>query len=126
VPPGAGSSAVDPAAVDAARRLRAGTRRAQVIVRVGAAGCLLALRPVPAQQPGLVTSLPAPAVTAVDTTGAGDAHAGVFLAALAEGQDPATAARRANTAAALAVTRPGPATSPSRSDLDAWLAVQAR
>ena len=66
--------------------------------------------------------IPAPLVTAVDTTGAGDAHAGVFLAALADGLPPADAARRANAAAALAVTRPGPATSPSRAELDAWLA----
>jgi sugar/nucleoside kinase (ribokinase family) len=62
----------------------------------------------------------APAVHAVDTTGAGDAHAGVFLAALADGLSPADAARRANAAAALAVTRPGPATSPTRAELDAW------
>jgi sugar/nucleoside kinase (ribokinase family) len=65
--------------------------------------------------------IPAPAVTAVDSTGAGDAHAGVFLAALADGLDPAAAARRANAAAALAVTRPGPATSPTRTALDTWL-----
>jgi sugar/nucleoside kinase (ribokinase family) len=66
--------------------------------------------------------IPAPAVTAVDTTGAGDAHSGVFLAALADGLPAADAARRANAAAALAVTRPGPATSPARAELDAWLA----
>ena len=66
--------------------------------------------------------IPAPTVRAVDTTGAGDAHAGVFLAALADGLSPADAARRANAAAALAVTRPGPATSPTRAELDAWLA----
>jgi sugar/nucleoside kinase (ribokinase family) len=57
----------------------------------------------------------------VDSTGAGDAHAGVFLAALADGLDPAAAARRANAAAALAVTLPGPATSPTRTALDTWL-----
>ena len=74
----------------------------------------------PTRLPPLV-HIPAPTVTAVDTTGAGDAHAGVFLAALADGLPPADAARRANAAAALAVTRPGPATSPSRAELDAWL-----
>jgi sugar/nucleoside kinase (ribokinase family) len=72
-------------------------------------------------RPGLV-HVPAPSVVAVDTTGAGDAHAGVFLAALADGLSPADAARRANAAAALAVTRPGPATAPTRAELDAWLA----
>ena len=66
--------------------------------------------------------IPAPTVRAVDTTGAGDAHAGVFLAALADGLSAAGAACRANAAAALAVTRPGPATSPDRAELDAWLA----
>jgi sugar/nucleoside kinase (ribokinase family) len=41
---------------------------------------------------------------------------------LADGLSPAEAARRANAAAALAVTRPGPATSPTRAELNAWLA----
>jgi len=68
--------------------------------------------------------IPAPTVHAVDTTGAGDAHSGVFLAALADGLSAADAARRANAAAAMAVTRPGPATSPTRAELDAWLAGQ--
>jgi sugar/nucleoside kinase (ribokinase family) len=93
--------------------------RANVIVRLGPDGCLLATRP-PSSQPAPV-HVPAPAVHAVDTTGAGDAHAGVFLAALADGLSPAEAARRANIAGALAVTRPGPATSPARAELDAWL-----
>ena len=66
--------------------------------------------------------VPAPAVTAVDSTGARHTHAGVFLAALADGLDPPAAARRANAAAAWSVTRPGPATSPARATLDAWLA----
>ena len=61
-------------------------------------------------------------MVAVDTTGAGDAHAGVFLAGLAAGLPPADAASRANAAAALAVTRAGPAVSPSRAELDAFLA----
>ena len=60
-------------------------------------------------------------VTAVDTTGAGDAHSGAFLAALAEGLPLLDAAAWANAAAAFAVTRPGPATSPTRTELDAWL-----
>jgi sugar/nucleoside kinase (ribokinase family) len=88
-----------------------------VLVRAGAAGCYLALR----SSDGAV-HVPAPAVTAVDTTGAGDAHSGVFLAALAEGLSPRDAAARANAAAACAVTRRGPATAPTRAELDAWLA----
>jgi len=114
---------------EAARRLLARTARAGVIVRVGPDGCLLALRPRAGQEPPsslpdrppALAHIPAPAVTAVDTTGAGDAHSGVFLAALADGLSPADAARRGNAAAALAVTRPGPATSPARAELDAWL-----
>jgi sugar/nucleoside kinase (ribokinase family) len=98
---------------DAARALLSRTRN--VIVRTGERGCLLAL---PGQR---IVDVPVPAVTAVDTTGAGDAHAGAFLAALADGLPAQAAARRANAAAALAVTRPGPATAPTRTELDTWL-----
>jgi hypothetical protein len=45
----------------------------------------------------------------------------VFIAALAAGLPPAAAARRANAAAALAVTRNGPATAPDRAELDEFL-----
>ena len=118
------TGAADPA--EAARLLIARTGRAGVIVRAGRAGCVLALRaPGPGKAPGPAAVslglIPAPAVVAVDTTGAGDAHAGVFLAGLAEGLRPAAAASRANAAAALAVTRAGPAESPSRAELDAFL-----
>ena len=65
---------------------------------------------------------PAPVVEAVDSTGAGDAHSGVFLAGLAAGLTAAAAASRANAAAAMTVTRPGPAVSPSRAELDRFLA----
>ncbi|HSZ41388.1 MAG TPA: PfkB family carbohydrate kinase [Trebonia sp.] len=92
-----------------------------VIVRTGPSGCVLAPGAHSAGGPE-VTRVPAPKVDAIDTTGAGDAHAGAFLAALADGLSPVAAARRANAAAALAVTRRGPATAPTRSDLDAWLA----
>src|SRR5690349_24508369 len=115
----------DPA--EAARRLirRAGAgAQADVIVRSGADGCVLAVR-VPGAGTGYSLSLShvaAPAVTAVDTTGAGDAHSGVFLAGLAAGLTTGEAARRANAAAALAVTRSGAATSPTRAELDRFLA----
>jgi sugar/nucleoside kinase (ribokinase family) len=112
----------DPA--EAARRLAGRTGRAGVIVRAGRSGCVLALRTAgPDPELSLV---PAPAVVAVDTTGAGDAHSGVFLAGLAAALPPGAAASRANAAAALAVTRPGPATSPSRAELDAFLAADGR
>jgi sugar/nucleoside kinase (ribokinase family) len=109
----------DPA--EAARRLARRTGRAGEIVRSGPDGCVLALR-VPGLAPSL-SHVAAPAVTAVDTTGAGDAHSGVFLAGLAAGLTPAEAARRANAAAALAVTRAGAATAPARAELDRFLAV---
>jgi sugar/nucleoside kinase (ribokinase family) len=107
----------DPA--EAARRLDGRTGRAGVIVRAGRSGCVLALRTA-GPDPEL-SLIPAPAVVAVDTTGAGDAHSGVFLAGLAAALTADGAASRANAAAALAVTRPGPATSPSRAELDAFL-----
>jgi sugar/nucleoside kinase (ribokinase family) len=105
----------------AARSLLRRTGRAGVIVRSGPQGCLLALR----EEPGPALShIPAPAVTAVDTTGAGDAHSGVFLAALAAGQPPGEAARRANAAAALTVTRSGAAVSPTSDELNQFLALR--
>jgi sugar/nucleoside kinase (ribokinase family) len=112
----------DPA--EAARRLVRRSDRAGIIVRSGPDGCELAVR-VPGSGAGHSLSLShvaAPAVTAVDTTGAGDAHSGVFLAALAAGLTTGEAARRANAAAALAVTRAGAATSPTRAELDRFLA----
>jgi sugar/nucleoside kinase (ribokinase family) len=72
-----------------------------------------------------LSHIAAPAVTAVDTTGAGDAHSGVFLASLAAGLTAGEAARRANAAAALTVTRAGAATSPTRAELDRFLGFQA-
>jgi sugar/nucleoside kinase (ribokinase family) len=103
----------DPA--EAARRLIRRTGRAGVIVRSGPDGCVLATRVS-------LSHIDAAAVTAVDTTGAGDAHSGVFLAGLAAGLAPGEAARRASAAAALAVTRAGAATSPTRAELDRFLA----
>jgi ribokinase len=59
-------------------------------------------------------------VRAVDTTGAGDAACGALAAALAEGLDMLTAARRASAAGALAATRRGAVPSlPRRSEIDA-------
>ena len=47
------------------------------------------------------TEVPAPAVSALDTTGAGDCFNGVFAAALTQGRDVAEAVRRAVVAAAM-------------------------
>ncbi len=62
-------------------------------------------------------------VTAVDTTAAGDAFNGAFAVALREGSGLRDAARFANAAAALSVTRNGALTSmPKRSEVDQFLA----
>jgi sugar/nucleoside kinase (ribokinase family) len=113
---GAGTAAAPEDPAELARRLLARGAAANVLVRAGAAGCYVA----PFGSSSAV-HVRAPAVTAVDSTGAGDAHSGAFLAALADGLPPLDAAARANAAAAYAVTRPGPATSPTRAELDAWL-----
>ncbi|MER2016346.1 PfkB family carbohydrate kinase [Pseudomonas simiae] len=85
-----------------------------LVVRDGPNGCWVG-------RTGLVEHVPGFKVQAVDSNGAGDAHAGVFIAGLAKGLKPAEAARRANAAAALAVTRWGPATSPGTAEVDALL-----
>jgi len=95
-------------------RLRPG---ALLIVRQGKDGCTLAGGPL-SDEP---VHVQAPAVRMVDSTGAGDAHTGVFIAGLADGLDPIPAAIRANAAAALAVTKPGSATAPTSRELDGFL-----
>jgi sugar/nucleoside kinase (ribokinase family) len=99
----------------AARVLAAG--QPGVVVRTGPGGCLVS------SGGGEPVAVPGWPVRPVDTTGAGDTHAGVFIAALARGAAAAEAARRANAAAALSVTRPGPATAPTTSELDRFLAA---
>ncbi|MCX5014558.1 PfkB family carbohydrate kinase [Streptomyces sp. NBC_00555] len=72
-----------------------------VVVTRGAAGALVAER-------GRITAeVTAEPAEAVDSTGAGDAFTGGFLAARLAGADPAEAARAGCRAAALAVTRLG-------------------
>jgi ribokinase len=61
-------------------------------------------------------------VEAIDTVGAGDCFNGAFAVALLEGRDPWAAARFANAAAAISVTRRGAqASMPTRSEVDAFL-----
>jgi sugar/nucleoside kinase (ribokinase family) len=113
------SGQADPAA--AARVLAArpagpaGPAGQGVIVRTGPGGCIVV---VGGAEPVHIAGF---GVTAVDTSGAGDAHAGTFIAALARGAGPAEAARRANAAAALSVTRPGPAAAPTAAELERFL-----
>ena len=81
------------------------------VVRDGAKGCRI-------HEHGRTTDVPGFPVDAVDTTGAGDTHCGVLAAELLRGSTLLGAAVRANAAAALSVTRPGPATAPVREEID--------
>ncbi|MGB3124853.1 MAG: PfkB family carbohydrate kinase [Pseudomonas sp.] len=107
-----GAATLAEALLDLNRHLPA---EALLVVRDGPNGCWVSCQ-------GQAEHVPGFKVQAVDSNGAGDAHAGVFLAGLAGGLKPAQAARRANAAAALAVTRWGPATSPGTAEVDALLA----
>ena len=71
---------------------------------------------------GRGTQIPAFPQKAVDTNGAGDTHTGVLLAERALGTDWESAATRANAAAAIAVTRHGTESAPTRAEVDAFLA----
>jgi ribokinase len=89
-----------------------------VVVTLGSHGCAWFER---GQAPA---SLPGHAVDVVDTIGAGDTFTGALAAALARGDTLEQAARWANAAAALSVTRAGATGGmPSRDAVSAWLAV---
>jgi 2-dehydro-3-deoxygluconokinase len=80
-----------------------------VALKMGSEGALLA-------QPGKRTRIPPHRVEAVDATGAGDTFDGAFLARLLAGDDPETAARYANVAAALSTCGYGAVTPIPRKD----------
>lgn len=84
------------------------------VVREGAKGCRV-------HENGRITDVPGFPVDVVDTTGAGDTHCGVLAAELLRGSTVLDAAVRANAAAALSVTRRGPATAPGREEIDQLL-----
>ncbi len=96
--------AADPS--DAAGRAEALRRRGPrgVVVTLGAAGALVC-------DPQGTEHVPAPAVEAVDATGAGDAFTGALAWRLALGEDLATAVRFAVRVGAASVTRRGAQTS---------------
>jgi sugar/nucleoside kinase (ribokinase family) len=102
------------------RAVRApGRREVQpgALVRTGPDGCWLCQDGTdPVHVPGFRAG-------AVDTNGAGDAHTGAFIAALAGGADEIDAARTANAAGALSVTRRGPATAPTAAELAGFLSA---
>lgn len=74
---------------------------------------------------GTIAHLPAFAVEAVDTLGAGDVWHGAFALALAEGQGERAAIRFASAAAAIKCTRfGGRAGAPQRTEIEAFLAAR--
>jgi len=96
-----------------------------VILRLGQNGCLL-VRDSTAADGAIVTHVPAidlavMGLSVVDLNGAGDAHVGGFLAALARGESPERAAQFGNVTAAIAVTSRGPATAPTLAQVEAFL-----
>ncbi|MFE6662155.1 ribokinase [Streptomyces sp. NPDC057697] len=85
-----------------------------VVITLGAKGCLYAARG------GEPVLFPAPEVTAVDTTGAGDTFVGTLAVALGERRPVPESLAWASAAAALCVQRPGASTSmPYRTEIDA-------
>ncbi|MEV4453620.1 ribokinase [Streptomyces mirabilis] len=93
----------------------------EVVVTLGAAGSLYAVR---GAEP---LAVPAPRVTAVDSTGAGDTFVGTLAVALAEGRPMRAALAWASTAASLSVQRAGASSSmPYRSEIDAQAASNTR
>ena len=97
---------------------------AVVVVRDGDRGCAVHVGG-PAGRTVVVPGFPR---TPVDTNGAGDTHTGALSARIAVGgpgrdlEAWVAAARYANAAAAIKVTRRGPTTAPTASEIDAVLA----
>jgi 2-dehydro-3-deoxygluconokinase len=94
------------AIVDACHRAGAPT----VVLKCGSRGCIVS-------QDGRREAIAAHVVKSVDATGAGDCFDGTFAARIVAGDDPWTAARYANAAAALATTGYG-AVAPLPRDAD--------
>ena len=104
-----------------AARAMLGLLHRPVLVRAGAEGAYVASPSEEAtgacrQDP---TRVPTPRVDAIDTNGAGDAHSGVLAASLAQGIPLERALLLANCAGALSTTVVGPASCPTRSQIEA-------
>lgn len=100
----------DPAAT---ARALCGAGTASVVITLGAEGAVVAAGP------DEVTRVPSPRVSAVDSTGAGDAFTGALAARLIEGDDLVAAVRHAVRVGAYAVQHPG--AQPSYPQADAEL-----
>ena len=88
------------------------------LIRLGASGACFA-RSVGPDSETSAAHIPTPTIDAVDTNGAGDAHTGVLAASLALGIPLERGLVLANCAGALASTVPGPASCPTRSQIEA-------
>ena len=100
-----------------------------VLVRAGAEGAYVGRPAQPATNTAAndVTAIPTPRVEAIDTNGAGDAHSGVLAASLAQGIPLERALLLANCAGALSTTVVGPASCPTREEIEAAAdALEAR
>ena len=92
-----------------------------VLVRAGAEGAYF-VHPAgtaPNARNEDVIHVPTPRVKAIDTNGAGDAHSGVLAASLAQGIPLEQALLLANCAGALSTTVVGPASCPTREEIEA-------
>ncbi len=108
--------------------LESADRAAEVFFRKGVQNVLITLgsRGVYVNSDGKSEIIPAFRVSAIDTTGAGDAFNGGLLTALSEGKNLWEAAKFANALAALSVQKLGTTPSmPLRSEIDAFLAENA-
>ena len=88
------------------------------LIRLGASGACFARYASPDSETS-AAHIPTPTIDAVDTNGAGDAHTGVLAASLALGIPFERSLVLANCAGALASTVPGPASCPTREDIEA-------
>ncbi|MCC7145896.1 MAG: ribokinase [Phycisphaeraceae bacterium] len=101
-----------------AQRVRSKFPRARIVLTCGEKGAIYCHTMDFAPGPDWIYA-PAAAVTAADTTGAGDTFIGYFLAMLADGKTPQEALGIAQKAAAICVTRPGAMDSiPTRREVD--------
>ena len=92
-----------------------------VLVRAGAEGAYF-VHPAgtaPNARNEDVIHVPTPRVKAIDMNGAGDAHSGVLAASLAQGIPLEQALLLANCAGALSTTVVGPASCPTREEIEA-------
>jgi len=86
-----------------------------VVIRNAAKGCHIRLAD------GTAQTIAGFKVEAIDTNGAGDTHIGAFVSALARGVPPFEAARYANAAAAISVTRHGGSSAPTDHEIQTFL-----